>query len=851
MADGSRDSGSSAGGENSGDDEYDEDEFSFAAESSVAQQSGGSEQGGTSGQGSRLPHVHLGTVPQPRLDRQVHAANDLQVAKVNALMKSIGELQKENIRLKRLSSDHRRSEYFRRLQAELGNQDSIIHTLCERVGDDVARELIGRVARQGGAGGQATICAECFAKPLHAARDHVGLPELYQGDDGGLRCRACFERRFWRPPSPRRQITSGLTRPWSREELLAMVERLKSEVAASKKRCRQVRGHAQAHAALKQRKSTVAVNAEAATLAALQSTLATHNQRAEQMELENSSLEQQVIALERNLEEQQEHTRTLQRQWVPAASAAAAHTIAWGDDAMAVELEGQLRLKETQVARMKDGVEQVRGKIEALRKLIKPLSSEQEELEASIADTRAQADDAVYETSARCSDLLDADRKRSLGLREDLQQRQEQLQQKQVKWRSECEHIQSEYDAEQLHTRKREATLEQQLSAEADRAFSADKAKRQGEKQLRFSNLEKDEQALSRVVSEHEAQRSTMESEAAEVLVVASRLRKRDRMCVAAARALSEDESLFSRKSADAMRLADENIAQNASELRAQISVAQTEISGLRRKAETRESSWSERREFLTRIAQQEQADAERRKVMRQELQEKLKEIQTAARRELVRERHDEARIWAECRDEAVEVAMEEAMEDAQRLKIHEAAEAALARAVESKPDVGVVPLPGKLLLALAAAASRQVPASTSKPVASKAVGTSDAAMSDIEMQTTSEEVSQRRVLPDLRLQLQFDFESSTSPHLLYAEEIREANARMESLSESLELATNTRLEHASVATRYEDELSHEEQHIVSLGALKEQLLHESDELHRSLDEWQMRIGSLGYGSRT
>jgi len=84
----------------------------------------------------------LKQLPGDGLDEELAAVNNLHASKVRALMTSIGKLEKENILLKRARLDHKRTETFKQLQAELGRQDAIIEALWGRVGDKQARELI-------------------------------------------------------------------------------------------------------------------------------------------------------------------------------------------------------------------------------------------------------------------------------------------------------------------------------------------------------------------------------------------------------------------------------------------------------------------------------------------------------------------------------------------------------------------------------------------------------------------------------------------------------------------------------------------------------------------------------------
>eukprot|EP00392_Amoebophrya_sp_AT5.2_P000314 g314.t1 len=81
---------------------------------------------------ARTPAPHpFQTDPKLPVAEQVLAVQKLAAQKTKALMRSIDLLKKENLELKRSSQDHKRTNAFRKLEAELGRQDAIIASLLK------------------------------------------------------------------------------------------------------------------------------------------------------------------------------------------------------------------------------------------------------------------------------------------------------------------------------------------------------------------------------------------------------------------------------------------------------------------------------------------------------------------------------------------------------------------------------------------------------------------------------------------------------------------------------------------------------------------------------------------------
>lgn len=149
-------------------------------------------------------------------------------------MKSIHQLQKANLELRRRSTEPKRTEYYRQLQAELGRQDSMIEALQHYAGKSAAVEIAAIAEEEYRAAAEGhTVCAECRA--VEGDRDAV----LFEADDGRAYCRNCYARRFWVSPPETSRVQPGSHRLRTRQDLEAALTNVKREVgsaAASRQR---------------------------------------------------------------------------------------------------------------------------------------------------------------------------------------------------------------------------------------------------------------------------------------------------------------------------------------------------------------------------------------------------------------------------------------------------------------------------------------------------------------------------------------------------------------------------------------------------------------------------------------
>ncbi|CAE8598241.1 unnamed protein product, partial [Polarella glacialis] len=228
--------------------------------------------------------------PGEELDGTLASLNKLQSSKVQALMRSIDQLQKENLTLRRRGQEQFRTAQFQQMQGELGRQDAMIEALRRTAGDEKARGLVRKAvaALDSAPGG----CVGC-----KAAKD-----ELFGADDGAVLCRTCYSLRYWGPP-PSRKLEEGARPllPASREELQDELDTAARQLLSLRRSARSAREAAQESQSAK---ASASAESFVSTAAALASLLAGLEQRASQLTRENSSLDEQRAALERAVEEQ-------------------------------------------------------------------------------------------------------------------------------------------------------------------------------------------------------------------------------------------------------------------------------------------------------------------------------------------------------------------------------------------------------------------------------------------------------------------------------------------------------------------------------------------------------------------
>lgn len=571
-------------------------------------------------------------VSQERHHGQLAAANDLQAAKVRALMKTIDALQKESARMKRGATEHRRTDQFRQMQVELGRQDGIIEALRQRIGEARAQELVADLAAAAddadlGDEVDLAACSVCGAPPLKAG-------QLFRGVDGVVCCRACYSQRHWGPPSPRRKVTICPERPESREDLLAELEAAKREEVATERRLQRARDTAEeakrprsaAHAGL----SSAAERETEHSVEALRAALASLCRREQQLEQEGRALEAACAGLARAAEEQRERTLVLQQQWGPAAAAHAEGVVARGPKAIELDFAGQAQIKQAQIARAQADFDWISSRLDVAQRQHEKTCQEHEVLEEEVANARTAAKKAGQANAGPQAEMLAAETRKTEAIAQEADGPRRQLREAETKWgeelrRFEHERRTLENDSAGNETKEHEAAQES-----AVKSFEAMLSRWKADMEVKLASIGAEDEAEASISAKLGVAIAEEGDAVAEVRAAASKCNE-ERKQHAQLRQVREEGAKRYAEEEIAGRLALEAGEDRCAELRRANQEAEAELENLRQKMVQREQAALQERETMAARAKSEHDNAELMAASAEALEAEVKQARAAA----------------------------------------------------------------------------------------------------------------------------------------------------------------------------------------------------------------------------
>ena len=269
------------------------------------------------------------------LEEQIALANRVQTSKVKSLMKSIEKLQKENLSLQKSNLESNRTSQYKKIQDELGQQDVMIDVLQSCIGEKAQRLMANAIETLDL---NRPFCSSCSCEE-----------ELFEGGEGSWLCKRCYSQRFWTEPSADTKkcpISKVAKIPESKEKLKKECAALEAELTSLRRFLKQ-----------KPHSRTLPKSASLNTVAALSNLLAGYVQRADQLEKENASLKNHQEQLEGTVKEQEEqHRQQIQELGqlavFPTEQAASAE-----------DLQSRIRLRNSELDRMAQVLEELRSEI--------------------------------------------------------------------------------------------------------------------------------------------------------------------------------------------------------------------------------------------------------------------------------------------------------------------------------------------------------------------------------------------------------------------------------------------------------------------------------------------------------
>eukprot|EP00446_Apocalathium_sp_SHHI-4_P000628 CAMPEP_0177170814 /NCGR_PEP_ID=MMETSP0367-20130122/10295_1 /TAXON_ID=447022 ORGANISM="Scrippsiella hangoei-like, Strain SHHI-4" /NCGR_SAMPLE_ID=MMETSP0367 /ASSEMBLY_ACC=CAM_ASM_000362 /LENGTH=588 /DNA_ID=CAMNT_0018617029 /DNA_START=1 /DNA_END=1764 /DNA_ORIENTATION=+ len=306
-------------------------------------------------------------------------------------------------------------------------------------------------------------CASCGCSGAGVAAT-VERPELFEADGDGVFCKACYVERCWVPPPPAAKLPRGPGRPRSKEELLGDTDAAHRGLAAARRALEEGGGGGGSG-------TTAGLVGAFAELSAL---LAKHQQRAQHLALENASLADQRMDLERALAEQAAHLSELFRADPSFGQGALQPARDLAGDA----LDRQLRLKRAEIGRLKDDVAQLERQLQVkqrqaqdLRRQAEPLRAEKGRLDDERSRPRLEQSHGGVEDEARAArrERLAAERNKTFALDEDIVRLRLELRRE----RQQMVGLNGEFGASRLQAKREAAAQHREAEGRLGETFEA------------------------------------------------------------------------------------------------------------------------------------------------------------------------------------------------------------------------------------------------------------------------------------------------------------------------------------------------------------------------------------------